>query len=96
MQSFGKLGWIGLGNMGSRIAKRLRNAGYPLIVYNRDRSKSEDLISQGADIAASPAELAARPTSFSRVSAMRPRFKAFTSEPMESCAMQNPVLISSR
>ena len=59
MQSFGKLGWIGLGNMGSRIAKRLRNAGYPLIVYNRDRSKSEDLISQGAEIAASPAELAA-------------------------------------
>jgi 3-hydroxyisobutyrate dehydrogenase-like beta-hydroxyacid dehydrogenase len=59
MQSFGKLGWIGLGNMGSRIAKRLRNAGYPLIVYNRDRSKSEDLISQSAEIAASPAELAA-------------------------------------
>jgi 3-hydroxyisobutyrate dehydrogenase-like beta-hydroxyacid dehydrogenase len=59
MQSFGKLGWIGLGNMGSRIAKRLSNAGYPLIVYNRDRSKSEDLISQGVEIAASPAELAA-------------------------------------
>src|SRR5712692_150525 len=59
MQSFGKLGWIGLGNMGSRIAKRLRNAGYPLTVYNRDRSKSEDLISQSAEIAASPAELAA-------------------------------------
>jgi 3-hydroxyisobutyrate dehydrogenase len=59
MQSFGKLGWIGLGNMGSRIAKRLSNAGYPLIVYNRDRSKSEDLISQGVEIAANPAELAA-------------------------------------
>src|SRR5437879_12174716 len=59
MQTSKKLGWIGLGNMGSRIAKRLRNAGYPLIVYNRDRSKSEDLISQGAEIAASPAELAA-------------------------------------
>jgi phosphoglycerate dehydrogenase-like enzyme len=31
-----RLGFIGLGYMGSRIAKRLRNAGYPLIVFNRD------------------------------------------------------------
>ena len=45
--------------MGSRIAKRLRDAQYPLIVYNRDRSKSEDLISEGVEIAASPSELAA-------------------------------------
>src|SRR5260370_31762957 len=59
VQSFGKLGWIGLGNMGSRIAKRLRDAGYPLVVYNRDRSKAEELASQGAELAASPAELAA-------------------------------------
>ncbi len=59
MKSFSKLGWIGLGNMGSRIAKRLRNAGYPLIVYNRDRSKAQELLSQGAELAASPPELAA-------------------------------------
>ena len=59
MQSFGKLGWIGLGAMGSRIAKRLRNAGYPLMVYNRDRSKAEALASQGTELAASPMELAA-------------------------------------
>ena len=59
MKSFSKLGWIGLGNMGSRIAERLRNAGYPLIVYNRDRSKAQELLSQGAELAASPPELAA-------------------------------------
>jgi 3-hydroxyisobutyrate dehydrogenase-like beta-hydroxyacid dehydrogenase len=59
MKSFGKLGWIGLGAMGSRIAKRLRHAGYPLIVYNRDRSKADDLVSQGTELAASPMELAA-------------------------------------
>src|SRR5258708_5346335 len=59
MQSFGKLGWIGLGAMGSRIAKRIRNAGYPLMVYNRDRSKAEELASHGAELAASPMELAA-------------------------------------
>ena len=59
MQSFGKLGWIGLGNMGSRIAKRLRNSGYPLMVYNRDRSKTEELVTIGAELAGSPGELAA-------------------------------------
>ena len=59
MQSFGKLGWIGLGNMGSRIAKRLRNSEYPLMVYNRDRSKADELVSIGAELAGSPGELAA-------------------------------------
>ena len=59
MQSLKKLGWIGLGNMGSRIAKRLRNAGYPLMVYDRDRSKAEGIASQGAELAASPADVAA-------------------------------------
>jgi 3-hydroxyisobutyrate dehydrogenase-like beta-hydroxyacid dehydrogenase len=59
MQSFGELGWIGLGQMGSRIAKRLRNEGYPLIVYDRDRLKGEELAAQGAELAASPMELAA-------------------------------------
>ncbi len=53
-----RLGWIGLGNMGSRIAKRLKDAGYPLVVYNRDPSKAEQLTSQGAELAAHPAELA--------------------------------------
>ena len=58
MKSFGKLGWIGLGNMGSRLAERLRNAGYPLMVYDRDRSKAQELASHGAQVAADPVELA--------------------------------------
>ena len=58
MKSFDQLGWIGLGNMGSRVAKRLINAGYPLIVYDRNRSKAEELASHGAEVAAGPVELA--------------------------------------
>jgi 3-hydroxyisobutyrate dehydrogenase-like beta-hydroxyacid dehydrogenase len=54
----GKLGFIGLGYMGSRIAKRLLKAGYPLVVFNRDRSKADALRSYGAEIAASVGELA--------------------------------------
>src|ERR1700730_11252567 len=34
-----RLGFIGLGYMGSRIAGRLVAAGFPMIVYNRDRTK---------------------------------------------------------
>jgi 3-hydroxyisobutyrate dehydrogenase-like beta-hydroxyacid dehydrogenase len=55
----GKLGWIGLGGMGSRIATRLRNAGLPLMVYDRDRSKADTLVSRGAELATSVAELGA-------------------------------------
>src|SRR5882724_4576655 len=60
LHSIGKLGWIGLGNMGSRIATRLRNAGSALMVYDRDRSKTDELVSRGAELTTSPAELAAR------------------------------------
>lgn len=53
-----RLGFIGLGYMGSRIAKRLIDAGHRLVVYNRDRRKAEALVTHGAEIAASLAELA--------------------------------------
>jgi 3-hydroxyisobutyrate dehydrogenase-like beta-hydroxyacid dehydrogenase len=53
-----KLGFIGLGYMGSRIGKRLVDAGYPLVVFNRNRVKAEVLASYGAEVAASPGELA--------------------------------------
>jgi 3-hydroxyisobutyrate dehydrogenase-like beta-hydroxyacid dehydrogenase len=54
----GKLGFVGLGYMGSRIAKRLLDAGNQLVVFNRDRAKAEALGSYGAEVAASPGELA--------------------------------------
>jgi 3-hydroxyisobutyrate dehydrogenase len=52
-----KLGWIGLGNMGSPMSKRLINAGYPVTVYNRNKAKEETLKLMGANIAASPLSL---------------------------------------
>ncbi len=52
------LGFIGLGYMGSRIARRLLNAGYPLIVFNRDRAKAEALRAEGTEVAADLGELA--------------------------------------
>src|SRR5258705_2022980 len=54
-----KLGFIGLGNMGSGIARNLIEAGHTLTVYNRTRSRAEAFASLGARIAETPAEAAA-------------------------------------
>jgi len=56
-----KVGWIGLGNMGQPMARNLLKAGHELIVYNRTRSRAEELQAEGAKVAGSPAEAAAAP-----------------------------------
>jgi 3-hydroxyisobutyrate dehydrogenase len=54
-----RLGFIGLGHLGSPMARRLLAAGFPLVVYNRDRKKAEALSSLGAAVAREPGKLAA-------------------------------------
>ncbi|MDT7550327.1 MAG: 3-hydroxyisobutyrate dehydrogenase, partial [Actinomycetota bacterium] len=54
-----RIGFIGLGAMGSRMARRLVDAGYDVTVHNRTRSRETELLSCGATAASSPAELAA-------------------------------------
>jgi 3-hydroxyisobutyrate dehydrogenase-like beta-hydroxyacid dehydrogenase len=46
-----RLGFIGLGHLGSRIARRLLAAGFPLVVYNRDRDKTKELVALDAGVA---------------------------------------------
>src|ERR1035438_769805 len=53
-----RLGFIGLGHLGLRIARRLVTNGFSVVVYNRDRRKSEQLASLGAIVAQSIGELA--------------------------------------
>src|SRR2546426_6638540 len=55
-----ELGFIGIGNMGSRIARRLLDHGYQLTAYNRSREAAEALVKYGATDAGSIAELAAK------------------------------------
>ncbi|HTN00222.1 MAG TPA: NAD(P)-dependent oxidoreductase [Pedobacter sp.] len=52
-----EIGWIGLGNMGNPMSKQLIKAGFPLTVYNRDPSKTEELVALGAKTALNPALL---------------------------------------
>jgi 3-hydroxyisobutyrate dehydrogenase-like beta-hydroxyacid dehydrogenase len=53
-----KVGFIGLGGMGSAIARNLIKAGHTLSVYNRTRSRAEAFASLGASVAETPAEAA--------------------------------------
>src|SRR5260370_10891069 len=54
-----KVGFIGLGNMGSAIARNLIKMGHTLTVYNRTRSRAEPFAALGASVAETPGEAAA-------------------------------------
>ena len=51
-----KIGFIGLGNMGSAMASNLVKAGHEVTVYNRSRGKVDALAAEGARPAASVAD----------------------------------------
>jgi 3-hydroxyisobutyrate dehydrogenase-like beta-hydroxyacid dehydrogenase len=51
-----KVGFVGLGHMGSGMAASLLKAGHEVIVYNRTRAKAEPLIARGARVVASVAD----------------------------------------
>ena len=53
-----KIAFIGLGQMGSGMARNLVRAGHDLAVYNRTRSRAEELEGEGARVADSPADAA--------------------------------------
>jgi 3-hydroxyisobutyrate dehydrogenase len=56
MERMERIAFIGLGIMGSPMARRLLAVGYPLTVWNRTASRAEPLRAEGASAAASPAE----------------------------------------
>ena len=56
-----RVGFIGLGIMGSRMAACLRRAGFELVVWNRTRATADAWAAEhGATVAESPAEVGAQ------------------------------------
>jgi 3-hydroxyisobutyrate dehydrogenase-like beta-hydroxyacid dehydrogenase len=53
-----QLGFIGLGHLGAPIARRLVTAGFPMVVYDLDDTKTATLAKLGADVAQTPLQLA--------------------------------------
>ena len=64
-----RVGWIGTGRMGFALAKRLRQAGVEVAVWNRTRAKAEPLSAFGVTVVDDPSDLADRDVVFTMVSA---------------------------
>lgn len=54
------IGFVGLGQMGGPMTRRLRAAGYGLVVHDVRAQAMDALVAEGAEAAGSPAEVAAR------------------------------------
>ncbi|GAB3197871.1 2-hydroxy-3-oxopropionate reductase [Nocardioides hungaricus] len=54
LRSIEKVGFVGLGAMGSGIAQRLMDAGYAVVGWNRTKARAEDLLAAGMGWADTP------------------------------------------
>ena len=52
-----RIGWIGIGRMGSPMAERLLAAGHQLHIWNRTRAKAAPLAAKGAQLAVRPSDI---------------------------------------
>ncbi len=64
MSDIKKVGFVGLGIMGSRMARNLAQKGFEVCVWNRTPQRARDLVQFGARVAETPAEVASRSDAF--------------------------------
>jgi 3-hydroxyisobutyrate dehydrogenase len=55
-----RVAFLGLGIMGSGMARRILLGGFPLTVFNRSSDKAKHLATEGAQVAASPGDAASQ------------------------------------
>ena len=55
-----EIGFIGLGNMGGPMSRRLVEAGHKLTVFDTRKEAMDKLVAMGAQAASSPADVASR------------------------------------
>ena len=55
-----EIGFIGLGNMGGPMSRRLVEAGHKLTVFDTRKEAMDKLVALGAQAASSPADVASR------------------------------------
>ncbi|MGB2875757.1 MAG: NAD(P)-dependent oxidoreductase [Gaiellaceae bacterium] len=72
---------VGLGGMGSRVARRLLAAGHELVVWNRTAASADALVAEGAAAASSPADAAGRAEAVITMVADPPALRAVTEGP---------------
>ncbi|MCM0080368.1 NAD(P)-dependent oxidoreductase [Geomonas sp. Red32] len=54
-----RYGFLGLGIMGTAMARNLLKAGYPVTIWNRSKDKCAELAGMGAEVAGSPSQVTA-------------------------------------
>ena len=67
-QNTHRIGWIGMGRMGTPMAELLLKAGFDLSLWNRTKSKAEPLEKKGAKLVDQPSDLAGVDILFTMVS----------------------------
>lgn len=87
------LGWLGTGRMGTEMARRLISAGHDVTVWNRTRSKTDELSAAGAKVADTIHDLAAVDIMFIMVSTPRDLEQVITGEGGVLSAAQLPQVI---
>src|SRR6184192_380371 len=79
-----RVGFIGLGKMGSAIAGRLLDAGYDVTVWSRSAGKADVLAARGATLGDAPEDAIATGTVFSMLSNEEAVRQVFTAERIRS------------
>ena len=68
MKKINKIGWIGIGRMGSPMVQKVLEAGHRVSIWNRTRAKAEALVGYGAEIVEIPRDLSSVDVLFTMVS----------------------------
>ena len=68
MKKITKIGWIGIGRMGSPMVQKVLEAGHRVSIWNRTRAKAEALVGYGAEIVEIPRDLSSVDVLFTMVS----------------------------
>ncbi len=55
-----RVGWIGLGTMGARMAKNVLRAGYSLVANDVDKAAAKNMPKEGVEFVATPKEVASK------------------------------------
>ena len=84
---------VGLGSMGSRIARRLLDAGHSVVVWNRSPNRLEPLLARGAMAASTPRDAARRSQTLITMLADPEALRSVTEGPDGIAAGTHPDLV---
>ncbi|WP_438854346.1 NAD(P)-dependent oxidoreductase [Agromyces sp. M3QZ16-3] len=89
------LGFLGLGTMGSGMARRLVDEGHAVIAWNRSPDAVDELVAAGAERAATPAEALAADVSFAMLANDEAAEAVLTDDAIRAAAGRTHVMMAS-